>query len=523
MRIIFSLLSLLACADALHFYKITSWDGTNLSANADVPLLKDRKYPLVIFINSWGIPGFEYILPTLELGNEGFVAVEYEARGWFKSGGVIGTAGPDDIKDVSAVIDDCLKRYPEADPTKITLGGISYGAGISLLGSAHDKRVNCVIAMSGWASIQDALWWQWAPGLVWSEILLQGGKQTGVVPPILPQMLHDVLNFENVSGVVEWTGIRSPRSYLDEINARQVPIFLSNNMEDNLFHANFQLELWTKFTGPKRLMLNQGTHAEAELTGLLGLRNQVWKDAIAWMKHFQKGGDKKITEPPLVTMELGDRQLLTPKHVEFKTWPTNEVETKVFYITEKVGKFGGLSETAPTSGSTDTITMSRDVRMRGGLPIISPVLKPFIPIKADLNKLQNGTEIAFKTAPFEHNTKICGAANITNLWVTPQNATVKEFGARFQLFAYLYKYKQHEDATLMSHSPAGVWNASTDGTPYKFMDLQFRACCVEIEKGESVALGFNSHNLLYESANKDKFSLTFDYVKGAHLSLPFVK
>lgn len=52
----------------------------------------------------------------------------YEAHGFFLSGGKIGTAGPDDVKDVTAVLDHLLYNRAEwnADPDNIALLGISF-------------------------------------------------------------------------------------------------------------------------------------------------------------------------------------------------------------------------------------------------------------------------------------------------------------------------------------------------------------------------------------------------------------
>jgi hypothetical protein len=61
-------------------------------------------FPAVVMTNSWAIAtDLEYLAVQSQWAREGYVVLSYEARGWLGSGGMIGTAGPDDIKDASAV------------------------------------------------------------------------------------------------------------------------------------------------------------------------------------------------------------------------------------------------------------------------------------------------------------------------------------------------------------------------------------------------------------------------------------
>jgi dienelactone hydrolase len=62
-------------------------------------------------------------------------------------------AGPDDMQDVKAVIDEIKARAGgwRADMSRLAMAGISYGAGISLLGAAHEPRIKAVVCMSGYA------------------------------------------------------------------------------------------------------------------------------------------------------------------------------------------------------------------------------------------------------------------------------------------------------------------------------------------------------------------------------------
>eukprot|EP01059_Diplonema_ambulator_P024827 TRINITY_DN412_c0_g1_i3.p1 TRINITY_DN412_c0_g1~~TRINITY_DN412_c0_g1_i3.p1 ORF type:complete len:530 (+),score=217.17 TRINITY_DN412_c0_g1_i3:59-1648(+) len=502
---------------------IDSWDGTRLMANSYVPVNTTGRLPLVIFINSWGAPSEEYIAPVNRFAKQGYVGLEYEARGFYGSGGQIGTAGPDDVQDVQAVITWALKKWPQADPNNIALGGISYGAGLSLLGAGADTRVKTVIAMSGWKNLVDALWWQTAPSLVWSDILLEIGKTTGRVPPILYEMLYNLMHYTNVSYTIDWANQRSPDKYLAELNNRKVPIFISNNMEDNLFHANFQLDFFEQLQGPKRLFMNQGTHAEAELSGLIpgDDNNAIWDAADAWLDHFLKGVVNNIQLPPLVRFTLGNKEVVM-EHELFDTWPPSSgYEVLAYRLNSRGSEQFGLLDPSSTRTTPDTIAFTNHTEMTCGIPVVSPVLEPVDPIKCKLDDLNPQYEIAFLTEKFTRKTRVCGNIELENLVVTAN-------AERFQVFGYIYTYNHGllgHKGTLVAHTPAGVWANATAGQPYTFGTLEFRTACVDVKEGHQLALGINLKNLLYKDANSEaSLNVTIDYTNGAPLlKVPTVK
>ena len=94
---------------------ITSFDGVSLQARVAVPQVTPgipATFPAVVMANSWAVPDVrahttrslhparlitrarawqvEYEGAQQKLGSAGFVVLEYEARGWYGSGGVVG-------------------------------------------------------------------------------------------------------------------------------------------------------------------------------------------------------------------------------------------------------------------------------------------------------------------------------------------------------------------------------------------------------------------------------------------------
>ena len=162
---------------------ISATDGVEIAANIFVPNNLSGLAPAVIFINSWGLNEYEYLQQAADLAEKGYIVLSYSTRGFGQSGGVIATAGPQDVSDLSAVIDFLLANYP-VDPQAIGSAGISYGSGISLLGAAFDSRIKAVSAMSSWGSLTDALYGNSTPRLVWGELLTLSGQLIGNLDPI---------------------------------------------------------------------------------------------------------------------------------------------------------------------------------------------------------------------------------------------------------------------------------------------------------------------------------------------------
>src|SRR5262249_35016979 len=96
------------------------------------------------------------------------------------------------------------------------------------------------------------------------------------------------------SSLIEWGKVRSPATYLDQLNDNGAAIMLANAWGDSIFPPNSYGDFYEKLTGPKRLELRPGDHATAEMTGLFGLPNDVWKDTGRWFDHYLKGEDNGI-------------------------------------------------------------------------------------------------------------------------------------------------------------------------------------------------------------------------------------
>ena len=158
---------------------VTSFDGVDLQVRVAVPQdVASASFPAIVMANSWAVPNIEYVGAQERWGAAGYVVLEYEARGWYSSGGVVGLGSQADLKDMSCML-DLLEKNADAwhvDTSRFGSAGISYGAGLAVLGAAHDARLKTAVSMSGWGNLTTAFFHGDAPHRVWAKLLIDSGK-----------------------------------------------------------------------------------------------------------------------------------------------------------------------------------------------------------------------------------------------------------------------------------------------------------------------------------------------------------
>eukprot|EP01061_Rhynchopus_euleeides_P020091 TRINITY_DN3282_c1_g1_i11.p1 TRINITY_DN3282_c1_g1~~TRINITY_DN3282_c1_g1_i11.p1 ORF type:complete len:568 (+),score=241.53 TRINITY_DN3282_c1_g1_i11:55-1704(+) len=531
-----------AAAQASQMHQVKSFDGTQLEVNTFEPadLSADHPASIVIFVNSWALPHTEYTAQCEAAAELGYFAVQYSARGWYGSGGLVGPASLNDAKDHAAVIDWVAETWgSKVNGLNVAAAGASYGAGISLIAAAHNPKVKAVVALSGWAYIIDALYWNQAPSEFWSERLLNSVKATGNPPPDLEQQLVNIKTYTNINETREWGLIRSPQHYIGELNRRKVPVFMANNFEDNLFHSNFQIDFWQQLEGPKKLYLGQGTHMQSGGTGLIpGVPNDVWLAGQRWMDRFLMGRLNGIDEAPLVRVEVSSKAAFsllpgeTPvfTKVKYSTWPPtkpSEAYKVLQYGLEPRGwtssGYGAL--VAPGSGpsSSEVLAFTERTVMDTGIPIVTALLKPVMLHEINFKKIDSDEEVVFISAPFKQDTRVCG--NVVLEGLRARSLTHE----RFQVMSYLWRVEKAgwfkflgREATLLAHGPLAVWE-STIGEDVALPTISFHALCSDISKGESIALGVNLYNALYKGPTHDNgLRVELKYTRDTILSVPTV-
>jgi len=508
---------------------ITTHDGVKLTANVFLPKISspDQKIPTIIMVNSWVCPDWEYIGQAYRLAKDGYMVIEYASRGWWKSEGITSVASPDDIKDVSDIV-DWLGANTPVDPDNIAISGISYGAGISLLGLAREPRIKTAAALSGWSSLEEQLYFQETTNKSNLNLLVGVAPVAGRLDPEVKVLQADLLNpdttQQRADEIRAWARPRSPLYEIDKLNARRAPVFLSKNYSDEMFTPNSTLDLFSQLQGPKKILLNRGWHATAEALGaLLGTDNYVYDQAHRWFDYWLKGKDNGIMAETQVDMEIGNgigRERLA-------TWPDSTVQSLKYTITPRgnvrfdlsclctKGINGGLQTATSTQSGTDTLSSSADTVATTGIPLVSELLSgiEIFPMTAPaLVNRANG--VVYNGPKLGSTLKLRGIPKV--------QLNMRPAQSQAQVLAYLYDVDEFGIGKLITHSARSVhW--ATPGKTISF-PLDFHMMSYNVAKGHHLSLIIDTKDLHYAPANKTdfKFDLVFGATTPASLTIPYI-
>ena len=486
-------------ADAVRFVDITGDGGTVLKANVIMPAGADgtHRYPLLVLPTSWGLPQVEYLAQAQKLADSGYVVVSYNVRGFWQSGGEIEVAGPPDIADASKVIDWALANTP-ADSAHIGMAGVSYGAGISLIAAAHDRRIKAVASLSGWADLIDSIY-SGRTQHVQAAALLDGASLvTGRQSPEIRQIFDNFYasNLSKEQDMINWGKKRSAATYVDQLNKNGAAVMMANAWGDTVFSPNQYADFYEKLTGPKRLEFRPGDHATAELTGLFGLPNDVWTDTERWFDHYLKGEDNGINREEPV-------QLKSRSAGGYEGYP----DWKSVAATERKIALGG----------TTTIHTNVDSGADGGVVFLSSILDQVaqLPPMASIPLLPRRWAAVWQSEKYAAAQQIRGTAEL-HTTVTP----TKESGT---LVAYLYDVGPLGLGRLVSNAPY-TFHGRTPGEPFG-LDLDLFSTAYDVPAGHRLALVVDTVDPLYIEHNPSGAQLTFSSPANdpSYVSIPLRK
>ncbi|MER6260579.1 CocE/NonD family hydrolase [Streptomyces sp900105245] len=470
-------------APAVRFVDITGDGGTVLKANVLTPAGADgtRDYPLVVLPTSWGLPQIEYLAQAQKLADSGYVVLTYNVRGFWQSGGQIEVAGPPDIADASKVIDWALAHTP-ADPQRVGMAGVSYGAGISLLAAAHDKRIKAVAALSGWADLIDSIYSGRTQHVQAAAVLDGAGTLTGRESPEVREIFDNLYasDLSKEQQMIDWGRKRSVGTYVDQLNSNGAAVMLANAWGDTVFPANQYAGFYEKLTGPKRLELRPGDHATAELTGLFGLPNDVWTDTERWFDHYLKGADNGIDREQPV--QLKSRS--AGGYEGYPDWKSVDATRRKVAL----------------AGST-TIHANVDSGADGGIVFLSSILDQVaqLPPIASMPLLPRRWAAVWQSERYGTAQQVRGTARLhTTLTPTKESGT---------FVAYLYDVGPLGIGKLVTHAPLS-WHGRTPGEPFG-VDLDLFSTAYDVPAGHRLALVVDTVDPLYTEHNPSGAQLTF--------------
>lgn len=472
-----------AAPSSVRFVDISGDGGTTLKANVITPAGAEgnRRYPLLVLPTSWGLPQVEYFAQAQKLANSGYIVVSYNVRGFWQSGGEIEVAGPPDIADASRVIDWALANTP-ADAGHIGMAGVSYGAGISLLTAAHDKRVRAVAALSGWADLIGSIY-SGRTQHVQAAALLDGASLvTGRQSAEVRQIFNDFYasNLSKEQDMINWGKKRSAATYVDQLNKSGAAIMMANAWGDTIFPPNQYADFYEKLTGPKRLEFRPGDHATAELTGLFGLPNDVWTDTERWFDHYLKGEDNGIDREPPVRLKSRS----SGGYEGYPDW-----------------KSVGATDRKIALGGTTTIRTNVNSGADGGVVFLSSILDQVaqLPPMASIPLIPRRWAGVWQSEKYATAQHVRGTAELhTTLTPTKESGT---------LVAYLYDVGPLGLGKLVSNAPY-TFHGRTPGKPFG-VDLELYSTAYDVPAGHRLALVVDTVDPLYIEHNPSGARLTF--------------
>jgi len=474
---------------------LTMSDGVGLAGILTQPSTPGP-HPAIVFISSWGLPDFEYYDQAQQFAADGYIVLEYDPRGFYNSGGTIDVASPQDVADVSTMI-SWLLGNTSANPAEIGVGGISYGAGLSLLAAAHDPRIKAVASMSTWTDLDYSLYPNNTRHQESTDLLVAAGQLTGRLSPDFENIVSDFYADKDVPQILQWGAIRSPQTYINEINANKTAVFISNGLQDSIFAPNQLTPFYNDLTTPKHLMLQPGDHATAEASGLLGATNAIWTNAHAWFDHYLTGADNGINTQPSVQVEpvggstyesYSSLSALSTNTATFQLGATNWLGT------------GALSYAAPGEWSTG-INVGTATCASGGTLEVSGLLTQLLdlPPSCWLPVIDRSDAAVWQSDTMTSQQKLRGAASIS-LTVTPSASTGT-------LYAYLYDVNWADNGTLISYVPYTYLNA-TPGQPLT-INAQFLTAAYNIPSGDSIAVVVGTKDPLFLDSDQSGSTVSF--------------
>jgi predicted acyl esterase len=452
-------------------------DGLSLSGNVWLAKAKaNEKLPAIIFINSWSLDEYEYLALARKFSQQGYNVLSYSARGWGKSEGEVGVAGPDDVRDVSSVI-DWLLTHTNTDPERIALAGISYGAGLSLLATASDSRIKAVAALSGWADMTHSLLPGGAANELWAKILIGIGRYSGNLPTYLQDYIEDLLDYKNLQRLKKWTQVRSPSHYIAATNAHGPAILLLNNWNDSLFNPSALKDYFEQLTGPKRLILKEGIHGTGEATGLFGFSNESWDEVFSWFQTHVKAKSSSRTSPgALVKFQIRG----TSEVVSYYRWPHSSLSVQEFKLLEK--------------NEEQTLIDGVDSPASTGIAVIGSFLDSHTPLDIgflwSLAKFTNA--FSYQSPRLTTPLKIRGDASVL--------LNLSSVNTYQNLYVYLYEVTALGYARLITHGPHRY---KVGRAKYQQQEVRLFTTAYDVAAGSRLALMIDTSDPTYAETKTD--------------------
>jgi predicted acyl esterase len=455
-------------------------------------------FPLLVLPTPWAIPNLGYVGAAARLAYQsGYVVVTYTERGFWGSGGEIEVAGSKDVADARDVIDWALRNTP-ADQDRIGMAGMSYGAGISMLTAAADRRVRAVAAMSGWADLGRSIY----PNETLNEqgvtVLLNLAHLTGRPGEDLRRMDADY-HSDNTPDAVSLTPQRSVGTKVDALNANRPALLIANAFEDSFFAPSQMTDFFGKLTVPKQLMLFPGDHATQEAFGAAGLPNEIWESVGNWFDHYLRGLPVELGAPVKIRSANGGGWR------SFPDWVSASAGGTAYYLdgpgtAARIPATGALTGRAVT-GWQQRIDAGWDTIADSGTAFLSGILQGYLnrPVGVWTPAVNRANAAVWSGPVLAGGATVRGVPQL-HLTVTPSAPTTS-------LFAYLYDVDAIGIGALITHQPMTLRNVAP-GVP-RTVDIGLEPISWEVPAGHHLELVVDTVDPRFRGASQPGTTVTF--------------
>lgn len=460
----------------------------NLSAHVYIP--KGEKpeagFPAILFIHSWALNELEYETKMMEFASEGYITICYTCRGWYGSPGQTQITGPQEITDLTKVVDWLIANTP-VDPENIGATGISYGGGHSLLALKHEPRIKTIVPMSGWVDLYDALAPNHCLKIGWAGLLMGTGYTLTKPDSTMLDLLTAFLNNTNVDETFEKLAARSAITYINEINQRKVPVFIIQGMNDDLFTSGQMVDFYEAYQGPKKITLAQGVHASSEMPGLFTLPSFIWDDTRLWFDYWLKGQDNGIMNTPPVSIY----QPWSNSQGTFNTWPVTQNKLALYPAKGLIR--GNLNYNLSTIATSTTLLNSPFSLATSGITFLSPALKAHLGLHVvgatPLATSLDPSSTLFQTEPLKESVTVIGKPHV--------NLQVKTKEQLFQLNFLIYDVDKRGIARLVGNLPYSSYHLPGNAGEWRTVDLDMNVLSHKFEKGHRIRMVVSTSDIGY--------------------------
>jgi ABC-2 type transport system ATP-binding protein len=301
-----------APAQAQDYNTITSFDGTPITFYwfPAVGLAEGERAPTVLQGPGFGgqaqsnpeAQGSGSVPGVGDLRQAGYNVLTWNPRGISPSGGEAQLDNPDfEGRDVSALIswvaDQPQSQLDAAGDPRVGMTGASYGGGIQFSTAAIDKRVDVIVPVIAWNSLQTSLYKQTTIKTGWVNALLTGATRPGNTfsPSILKGREQARKGSTFSSEVVRFARAAGPDRVLSQI---KIPTLILQGTVDNLFPPSEAIANYKALRAngvPLKMVWFCGGHGVC-LTDA-GNSNLPVEQTWLWLSKYLKGDASVDTGP----------------------------------------------------------------------------------------------------------------------------------------------------------------------------------------------------------------------------------